>query len=185
MLYLGRVDNMEGYKNVIRKAIRFMEANLKEGISVGDVARESGYSLFHFTRVFMELTGETPGSYLRKLRLEEAAREILAGKSILDTAIDYHFGSQEAFTRSFKIHFQITPGYYKKTEAVTVNVVSDNLKEVEMSKILENFRWRPMNVTHLGCIKGCLNYLDLDVTDAWLFGATGHAFIMNMCINMV
>jgi AraC family transcriptional regulator len=179
MLYLERVEAMDGYKNVIGKAIRFMKANLKEGISVDDIARDSGYSLFHFTRVFMELTGETPGSYLRKLRLEEAAREILAGKNILDTALDYHFGSQEAFTRSFKTHFQITPGYYKKTGAISGS------KEVEMKKQLENLRWKPMNVTHLGCIKGCLNYLDLDVTDAWLFGATGHAFIINMCVNMV
>lgn len=54
-----------------------------------------------------------------------------------------------------------------------------------MKKQLENLRWKPMNVTHLGCIKGCLNYLDLDVTDAWLFGATGHAFIINMCLDMV
>ena len=49
-----------------------------------------------------------------------------------------------------------------------------------MIKKLDNFRWKPMNVTHLGCIKGCLNYLDLDVTDAWLFGAIGHGFILNI-----
>jgi len=41
-------------------------------------------------------------------------------------------------------------------------------------------RWKPMWVTHLGCIKGCLAYLGLDVSDAWLFGATGHAFVINM-----
>ena len=179
MLYLGLTEVMDSYRNIIGRAIRFMEGNLKEGISIDDVARDSGYSLFHFTRVFMELTGETPGSYLRKLRLEEAAREILAGKSILDTALDYHFGSQEAFTRSFKTHFQITPGHYKKTGIVISS------KETEMSKKLENLRWRPMNVTHLGCIKGCLNYLGLDVTNAWLYGASGHAFIINMCVNMV
>ncbi len=176
---------MDGYKNVIRKAISFMEANLKERINVDDIARDSGYSLFHFTRVFMELTGESPGSYLRKLRLEEAAREIRAGKRILDTALDYHFGSQEAFTRSFKTHFQITPGFYKKTRADLSADIPNRLKEVEMAKKLENLRWKPLNVTHLGCIKGCLNYLDLDVTDAWLYGSTGHAFIINMCVNMV
>ncbi len=49
-----------------------------------------------------------------------------------------------------------------------------------MEKKLENLRWKPMWVSHLGCIKGCLDYLGLDVSDAWLFGATGHAFIINM-----
>lgn len=49
-----------------------------------------------------------------------------------------------------------------------------------MEKTLEDLRWKPMWVSHLGCIKGCLKYLNLDVSDAWLFGATGHAFIINV-----
>ena len=49
-----------------------------------------------------------------------------------------------------------------------------------MEKKLQNLRWKPMWVSHLGCIKGCLDYLNLDVSDAWLFGATGHAFINNI-----
>ncbi len=49
-----------------------------------------------------------------------------------------------------------------------------------MEKKIENLRWKPMWVSHLGCIKGCLDYLGLEVSDAWLFGATGHAFIINM-----
>ncbi|MEW6716870.1 MAG: hypothetical protein AB1345_05125 [Chloroflexota bacterium] len=47
-------------------------------------------------------------------------------------------------------------------------------------KKLENLTWSPKWVSHLGCIKGCLDYLKLNITDAWLYGATGHAFIINM-----
>ena len=49
-----------------------------------------------------------------------------------------------------------------------------------MVKKLENLKWKPMWVSHLGCIKGCLDYLEIDISDAWLFGATGHAFIINI-----
>lgn len=49
-----------------------------------------------------------------------------------------------------------------------------------MDKKLENLKWKPMWVSHLGCIKGCLDYLDLDISDAWLYGGTGHAFVINM-----
>lgn len=49
-----------------------------------------------------------------------------------------------------------------------------------MEKKIENLRWKCRWVSHLGCIKGCLEYLNLDVSDAWLFGATGHAFIINI-----
>ncbi len=49
-----------------------------------------------------------------------------------------------------------------------------------MTNKLELLNWKPKWVSILGCIKGSLDYLDVDVSDGWLFGATGHAFIMNM-----
>jgi len=171
---------MNDYKKIIRRAIRFIEANLKEEIRVDDIARESCYSLFHFTRMFTELTGETPGVYLRRRRLEEAASEIRAGRDIIEVALDYRFGSQEGFTRSFKAHHRTTPGFHKKRGLDSRSSILNKLKEVVMSKKLENLRWKARWTSHLGCIKGCLNYLDLDVSDAWLFGATGHAFVINV-----
>ncbi|MHC4520430.1 MAG: hypothetical protein ACYTAS_17725, partial [Planctomycetota bacterium] len=47
-------------------------------------------------------------------------------------------------------------------------------------KMLEGLRWVPRWASHVGCVKGCLNYLKRDVSDAWLFGATGHAFVLNI-----
>jgi len=47
-------------------------------------------------------------------------------------------------------------------------------------KKLENLTWKPKWVSHLGCLQGCLDYLNIKVSDAWLFGATGHAFIINI-----
>ena len=49
-----------------------------------------------------------------------------------------------------------------------------------MKKELENLRWRPRWVSHLGCVGGCLDYLGMDVSDGWLYGATGHALILNI-----
>jgi len=47
-------------------------------------------------------------------------------------------------------------------------------------KKLENLQWSPKWVSHLGCIKGCLDHLGIDISDAWLFGGTGHAFVINL-----
>ena len=49
-----------------------------------------------------------------------------------------------------------------------------------MTKRLEGLKYSPKWVTHLGCVKGCLDYLNINVSDAWLFGATGHAFVINL-----
>jgi hypothetical protein len=48
------------------------------------------------------------------------------------------------------------------------------------AKLLEGLRWEPAYVAHLGCIKGCLNYLGVKITLPWLYGGTGHAFVVNV-----
>ncbi|MDP6438003.1 MAG: hypothetical protein QGH74_00035 [Candidatus Brocadiia bacterium] len=45
---------------------------------------------------------------------------------------------------------------------------------------LDGLRWRPRWVSHLGCLKGCLDYLGTDMSWAWLYGGTGHAFVINI-----
>jgi hypothetical protein len=47
-------------------------------------------------------------------------------------------------------------------------------------KALENCQWKTRWVSHMGCIKGCLDYLGIEISDAWLYGGTGHAFVINL-----
>jgi hypothetical protein len=49
-----------------------------------------------------------------------------------------------------------------------------------MEKKLKNLMWSPKWTSHMGSIKGCLDYLKLNVSDSWVFGATGHAFLLNI-----
>jgi hypothetical protein len=47
-------------------------------------------------------------------------------------------------------------------------------------KMLEGLRIRQRCVERLGCIKGCLEYLGSDLSFPWLYGGTGHAFIISL-----
>jgi hypothetical protein len=51
-------------------------------------------------------------------------------------------------------------------------------------KKLENLKWVPKWVSHMGCLKGCLDYLSIEISDAWLFGGTGHAFVLNIAADV-
>ena len=55
----------------IGKAIDYIEENLKNDISIGQVASAIGYSEYHFLRMFKKLVGLTPASYIRKRRISE------------------------------------------------------------------------------------------------------------------
>jgi AraC family transcriptional regulator len=61
--------------------------------------------------------------YVRARRLSEAARALARGApDILTLALDADYGSHEAFTRAFRIHFGVTP------EAVRAATCLDHLK---------------------------------------------------------
>ena len=45
---------------------------------------------------------------------------------------------------------------------------------------LDGLDFKSFLVSHLGCVKGCIEYLGLDISIPWLFGGTGHAFIINI-----
>jgi hypothetical protein len=49
-----------------------------------------------------------------------------------------------------------------------------------MSTKLEGLLWKQQYNDHMGCIKGCLEYLDIVCSYPWLYGGTGHAFVLNM-----
>ncbi|QHT63092.1 hypothetical protein GXP70_26075 [Paenibacillus lycopersici] len=44
-------------------------------------------------------------------------------------------------------------------------------------KRLDGLAWQSFWNTQLGCLKGCTDYLGLGLSEAWLFGGTGAAFI--------
>ncbi len=51
---------------------------------------------------------------------------------------------------------------------------------VKEMKELEGFKWHSLWTSHIGCIKGCTDYLDLGISLPWIYGGTGHAFVMNI-----
>lgn len=93
-----------------------IEAQPDADVSVLALSERSGLSPWHFQRWFKSLIGDTLGSYIRGRRLTRAAQLLLAtDMSIIDIAVSVGFGSHEAFTRSFKAYFSMSPKAFRKT----------------------------------------------------------------------
>lgn len=98
----------------LNRALEDFENGLTQRISIQETVTAVGYSRSRFGCLFRATIGETPGGYIRKRRLSEAARELVTSKKrILDIALDYQFESHEAFTRSFKRMFRLNPAAYR------------------------------------------------------------------------
>ncbi|PCH60335.1 MAG: AraC family transcriptional regulator, partial [SAR86 cluster bacterium] len=101
----------------IYKVIEYVEDNLKNSMTIEDIAAVSGYSERHFQRVFRERTADSIMDYIRGRRLTLAMEEIISSqKSIIDIAFEYQFESQQNFTRAFQSRFMFPPRRFRNNE---------------------------------------------------------------------
>jgi AraC family transcriptional regulator len=117
----GRFRNEMDYYKRIQSAIDFIEKNLQEDLKITNISSEACFSAFHFQRLFQAISGFSVHEYIRKRRLSEAAillRE--TNWNILEIAISFGYGSQEAFSRAFEAYFEVSPAIYRKTVTTTI-----------------------------------------------------------------
>lgn len=89
------------YAERVRFACERMERDFASPLTASELARAAGMSLFHFSRVFAELTGLPPHRYLLKTRLEAAATMLRQGCSVTGACYATGFNDLSHFTRSF------------------------------------------------------------------------------------
>jgi AraC family transcriptional regulator len=99
-------------------------------VSLDELSMVAGISRYHFAHVFAKATGQSAMRYMRGRRLTEAARMLAnGGNDILTVALDFGYGSHEAFTRAFRDQFGLTP------ESVRAQRHLDNVNLVEAIKM--------------------------------------------------
>ena len=92
-----------------------VQSSLDRDISLETLARQYGYSQFHFHRFFSHAVGETPKQHVDRLRLERAAYKLaITSETVLEIALSVGFKNHETFSRAFKRTFGCTPVDYRR-----------------------------------------------------------------------
>jgi AraC-like DNA-binding protein len=95
----------------IDKVEAFCRKNYARPIGVAKMAKVAKLSRFHFSRLFREARGISPGQYLYGLRLVFAMRLAQTGEyAVKDIAKQCGFTSPSYFCRVFRQTFGVTPG---------------------------------------------------------------------------
>lgn len=98
----------------VQLVLNYIEEHLKDELNNERLARISGYSEYHFIRVFRKHIHLTPADYIRKRRISEIVLRIGdQNRPISDIAFEYGFNSKENFTRAFKSEHGILPTQWK------------------------------------------------------------------------
>ena len=102
------------YFEKLNTVIDYIDENYAYDIALEDAASFSGFSKFHFSRLFKEYMGCTFYDYLIGQRIK--ATEVLLTRddlSITDIALQSGFSSISTFNRTFKLKKGCTPGEYR------------------------------------------------------------------------
>lgn len=168
------------YIEQLEKAVLFIEENICNKITVEQVANVSGYSYYHFHRIFEAITGETIGNYIRLRRLSKATSELLyTDKNVLDIAVSYEFESQESFGRAFKRLYGMTPNAYRKNR---IDMIFGNKKPLaigDLKHLYQNITVQPeiinISETRLIGIRYTASIVENSVYSMWeLFHSRYH-----------
>ncbi|WP_042455217.1 helix-turn-helix domain-containing protein [Streptacidiphilus jiangxiensis] len=98
----------------MRLAKDAMDRDWAGPLDLDAVAREAGYSRYHFIRLFRAAYGQTPGQYLSRRRIERA-EDLLrtADLSVTEICTLVGFSSLGTFSSSFRRHTGLAPSEYR------------------------------------------------------------------------
>jgi AraC family transcriptional regulator len=99
----------------VNRVIDFVSDNLDRELPLGKLAAVANFSPFHFHRIFRALVGETPNSFVQRIRVEKAASQLInnPGKSITAIALDCGFSGSAPFARVFRDIFQMSASQWR------------------------------------------------------------------------
>ncbi|PCI95524.1 hypothetical protein COB11_01955 [Candidatus Aerophobetes bacterium] len=125
---------MDHYVKQILKVLLYIDENYGEKITVDQLAEIACYSPFHFHRVFQSVVNESVYQYVKRIRLDRAARKLAYSKAnVTSIALESGFDTPSSFTKAFRKHKGDTPKNFRALFKSAYNITL-NLKEIAMIK---------------------------------------------------
>jgi AraC family transcriptional regulator len=103
------------HRSQIGRAQRYIRLKLEEPLTLHQIAREAGSSSYHFARLFLAYTGETPFDFLRRIRLAAALRMLQEDPdgAVTEIALSVGYETPSAFNKVFKKILRMSPREFR------------------------------------------------------------------------
>ena len=97
---------------IVKKCVRYIRDNLKERITLKDLAEECNLSEGYVSKLFQKETGMKAGEFITKEKLKFAKELVLSGQKVSDISFELGFCNESHFIECFKKEFGTTPGKF-------------------------------------------------------------------------
>ncbi|NJK81252.1 MAG: helix-turn-helix transcriptional regulator [Chloroflexaceae bacterium] len=99
----------------LQRVVEFAQAHLDQAITLEALAQQTGYSPYHFARLFRQSVGMSPYQFVLRQRLERAQQLLHETEHpLLEIARDCGFANQSHMTRIFRQQLGTTPRAYRR-----------------------------------------------------------------------
>ncbi|MFJ8194825.1 helix-turn-helix domain-containing protein [Streptomyces sp. NPDC096094] len=99
----------------VERAVEYIRERFGDPLTVSDIAERVRLSRFHFSRVFKDETGVSPGRFIAAVRIHEAKRLIdHSSMSIAEVSVAVGYSSLGSFTDSFTAGVGLSPGRFRR-----------------------------------------------------------------------
>ena len=100
----------------MEKVNEYCRDNPDIDIAVDELAKISGYSRYHFSRLFSAKRGIPPGAFIRELRLNRAVKLLQTEKmSVKEVASACGFDDTSYFCKAFRKSFGVSPAKFRNS----------------------------------------------------------------------
>ncbi|MEK6324785.1 MAG: helix-turn-helix domain-containing protein [Acidobacteriota bacterium] len=123
----------------LREARDLIHEQFSEQLSLSGIAESAGVHPAHLARMFRRHYQCTVGDYVRRRRLDHAARELIeSDKSLAEIALAAGFYDQSHLTRAFKLHLGTTPAEFR----AAIKIRNPGAKKAAiLQDLAEDFRY--------------------------------------------
>jgi AraC family transcriptional regulator len=119
-------------KSPIELAVAHMRENYSEPLSLAEIASSAMLSRFHFSRVFRDATGVSPGRFLSAIRISEAKRMLAStSRTVTDISMAVGYNSLGSFTNRFTESVGLSPSQFRRLWRGGVRAVPDLLRSAD------------------------------------------------------
>ena len=106
------------YVEKITSICNYIGEHYAEDLTLEEIAERAGFSKYHFTRLFRQVTNVSFYKYLSQKRISHAKELLISGSySIMEVAYLSGFSSHGSFTRMFRQVTGVSPNEFRKMYA--------------------------------------------------------------------